>query len=155
MFVLSFVSDTTLQKKNPSVLKINILNRLWRHLTGHVGACHDSSAAIEHDSKHCGKTHDGTGRVVYRVTGYEDKQGAGSVFTCPASCTHKEPVLEWFISIWKIKLPVHPHPPCRFNIIYIGFKIIAAYMWSAHDTRQHVQHLRNRLLSRVRRRKPE
>lgn len=38
-------------------------------LNRHVGARHDSSAAIEHDSKHCGKTHDGTGGVVHRVAG--------------------------------------------------------------------------------------
>lgn len=43
--------------------------RRVEHLTRHVGARHDSGAAVEHDSKDCGEAHKGTGGVVHRVAG--------------------------------------------------------------------------------------
>lgn len=47
---------------------------LLQELTRHVGSCHDSSAAIEHDSKDLDKIHDYTSCIVNCVAGYENTQ---------------------------------------------------------------------------------
>lgn len=73
-YIFTPYKNTTLTKTRKQITRVKVLKRRSQHLTGHVGPCHDSSAAVEHDGKHLDKTHDGTSRVVNRVTGFENKE---------------------------------------------------------------------------------
>lgn len=60
---------TTSYKEDPDILQIHLFKSFQHSLTRHVWTCHNSSAAVEHDSKHSDKTHHGTSGVVYCVFG--------------------------------------------------------------------------------------
>lgn len=79
-FSLETQQDQKQEYKHDFPKKNKVAEGSLKHLTWHVGPCHDSSAAIEHDGKHFDKTHDGTSCIVNCVTGFENNKGKRGMF---------------------------------------------------------------------------
>lgn len=123
-------SGNTTQAKTRFPLIMKVLEGPSQHLTRHVGARHDSSAAIEHDGKHFDKTHHGTSCIVNCVAGFENKERSRGTFE-------------------KFQIQVK-----STTLHSASWQIWWQWIVSPQHCWGHIWHLRNRLLVRVRSRMP-